>query len=76
MLDISAKAQLKSYLERATQPIEIVASLNDSKASTDLHSLLRDITDSSSLVKVTESRADNNRSLRFSRSRERSTCCR
>ena len=66
MLDTSTKAQLKSYLERATQPIEIVASLNDSKASTDLQSLLRDITDCSSLVKVTESRDDNYRKPSFS----------
>ena len=27
MLDANLKAQLKSYLERVTQPIEIVASL-------------------------------------------------
>ena len=59
MLDAATKAQLKSYLDRATQPIEIVASLDDSKASSDLQSLLQDIADSSALVKVTESRADN-----------------
>ena len=29
MLDANLKAQLKSYLERVTQPIEIVASLDD-----------------------------------------------
>ena len=56
MLDAATKAQLKSYLERATQAIEIVASLDDSKASNDLQSLLKDITDSSPLVTVTESR--------------------
>ncbi len=66
MLDAATKAQLKSYLERATQPIEIVASLDDSKASSDLQSLLKDITDSSALVKVTESRADNLRKPSFS----------
>ena len=41
MLDAGTKAQLKSYLDRITQPVEIVASLDDSKASTDLQSLLR-----------------------------------
>ena len=66
MLDAASKAQLKSYLERATQPIEIVASLDDSKASSDLQSLLKDITDSSALVTVTESRADNLRKPSFS----------
>ncbi|MFM9901563.1 MAG: thioredoxin family protein, partial [Polaromonas sp.] len=66
MLDAATKAQLKSYLERATQPIEIVASLDDSKASSDLQSLLKDITDSSPLVTVTESRADNLRKPSFS----------
>ncbi len=66
MLDAATKAQLKSYLERATQAIEIVASLDDSKASNDLQSLLKDITDSSPLVTVTESRADNLRKPSFS----------
>ena len=66
MLDTSSKAQLKSYLERATQPIEIVASLDDSKASGELQSLLKDISDCSPLVKVTESRDDNNRKPSFS----------
>ena len=66
MLDASTKAQLRSYLERATQPIEIVASLDDGKASTDLQSLLQDVTDASPLVKVSESRSDNHRKPSFS----------
>ena len=66
MLDAATKAQLKSYLERATQPIEIVASLDDSKASGDLQSLLKDVSDSSPLVTVTESRSDNLRKPSFS----------
>jgi len=66
MLDAATKAQLKSYLERATQPIEIVASLDDSKASGELQALLKDIVDSSPLVKVTESRDDNHRKPSFS----------
>ena len=66
MLDADTKAQLKSYLQRATQPIEIVASLDDSKASGELQSLLKDITDSSPLVTVTESRGDNLRKPSFS----------
>ncbi|WP_332778465.1 alkyl hydroperoxide reductase subunit F [Polaromonas sp.] len=66
MLDAATLAQLKSYLERATQAIEIVASLDDSKASGELQSLLKDITDSSPLVKVTESRDDKQRKPSFS----------
>ena len=66
MLDASSKAQLQSYLERATQPIEIVASLDDSKGSSELQALLKDISDCSPLVKVTESRDDKYRKPSFS----------
>lgn len=66
MLDASTKAQLKSYLERATQPIEIVASLDDSKASGEMLSLLKDVAEVSPLVKLTESRDDNHRKPSFS----------
>ncbi|QOF80700.1 alkyl hydroperoxide reductase subunit F [Variovorax sp. 38R] len=66
MLDASTKAQLKSYLERATQPIEIVASLDDSKASGEMLSLLKDVAEVSPLVTLTESRDDNHRKPSFS----------
>lgn len=66
MLDAATKAQLKSYLERATQPIEIVASLDDSDASAELQSLLKDVAEASPLVTVTESREDNHRKPSFS----------
>lgn len=66
MLDAGTKAQLKSYLERATQPIEIVASLDDSKASGEMLSLLKDVAEASPLVKLTESRDDNHRKPSFS----------
>ena len=66
MLDAATKTQLKSYLDRATKPIEIVASLDDSQASGELQSLLKDIADSSALVSVTESRSDNLRKPSFS----------
>ncbi|MES2188454.1 MAG: alkyl hydroperoxide reductase subunit F [Pseudomonadota bacterium] len=57
MLDANLKTQLKAYLERVTQPIEIVASLDDSKASGDLKGLLADIvslTDKITLVERTD----------------------
>ncbi|ABE44959.1 alkyl hydroperoxide reductase subunit F [Polaromonas sp. JS666] len=66
MLDASTKAQLKSYLERATQPIEIIASLDDGKASGELLSLLKDVAESSPLVTLTESRDDPHRKPSFS----------
>jgi NADH-dependent peroxiredoxin subunit F len=66
MLDAATLAQLKSYLERATQPIEIVASLDDSKGSVELQALLRDVASASALVTVTESRDDTHRKPSFS----------
>ncbi len=66
MLDAATKAQLKSYLERATAPIEIVASLDDSAASVEMQSLMNDVAESSSLVKLTISRDDNQRKPSFS----------
>ena len=66
MLDAATKDQLKSYLERATTPIEIVASLDNSEASADVRSLLKDIAESSTLVTVTESSGDNLRKPSFS----------
>lgn len=66
MLDDATKAQLKSYLERATAPIEIVASLDDSPASGEMRSLLQDVAESSPLVKLTESRDDRQRKPSFS----------
>ncbi len=66
MLDADTKAQLKTYLERATQPIEIVASLDDSEASGEVLSLLKDVADASPLVKLTESRDDPHRKPSFS----------
>ena len=43
MLDDALKAQLKAYLERLTQPVELVASLDDSDAARELDALLSDI---------------------------------
>jgi alkyl hydroperoxide reductase subunit F len=43
MLDNDLKVQLGAYLERVTQPFEIVASLDDSENARDMHGLLQDI---------------------------------
>ena len=66
MLDDATKAQLKSYLERATTPIEIVASLDDSATSSEMQSMLNNVAESSPLVKLTISRDDNQRKPSFS----------
>ena len=43
MLDANLSTQLKAYLEKVTQPIEIVASLDDSAKSAELNELLEQI---------------------------------
>ncbi|HEN8802390.1 TPA: alkyl hydroperoxide reductase subunit F [Pseudomonas putida] len=50
MLDATLKSQLKTYMERVTQPIEIVASLDDGAKSRELHDLLVEIASLSSLI--------------------------
>ncbi|MCR5878828.1 alkyl hydroperoxide reductase subunit F [Phenylobacterium sp. J367] len=52
MLDASLKAQLKAYLENLRQPIELVASLDDSPKSAELMQLLEDIAGQSEKVSV------------------------
>ena len=43
MLDVNLKTQLQGYLERLTQPVELVASLDDSAKSRELQELLEEI---------------------------------
>ncbi len=52
MLDDNLKAQLKAYLERLTRPVEIIASLDDSKQSDELRELLDELQAASALVRV------------------------
>ena len=56
MLDANLKAQLASYLERISQPVEIVASLDDTPASKEMQALLKDIADASPRISVVETR--------------------
>jgi alkyl hydroperoxide reductase subunit F len=58
MLDSNVQAQLKSYLERISQPVEIVASTDDGDKSREMLELLRDIESASSLVSVVAQRDD------------------
>jgi NADH-dependent peroxiredoxin subunit F len=65
MLDANMKAQLAAYLERMTQPVEIVASLDDTPASADMRALLKDIADSSARITVSETRGGPQRTPSF-----------
>jgi alkyl hydroperoxide reductase subunit F len=58
MLDSNVQAQLKSYLERISQPVEIVASTDEGDKSREMLELLRDIESASSLVTVAAQRDD------------------
>ena len=50
MLEANLKTQLKGYLERLTQPVEIIASVDDNDKSREMLELLNDITSLSPLV--------------------------
>ena len=50
MLETKLKTQLKGYLERLTQPVEIVASVDDNDKSREMLELLNDIVSLSPLV--------------------------
>ncbi|TWC17604.1 MULTISPECIES: alkyl hydroperoxide reductase subunit F [unclassified Pseudomonas] len=58
MLDANLKAQLKSYLERVTQPIEIVASLDDGAKSQEMLALLKDIASLSTQITLLDNGTD------------------
>ncbi|AKK00883.1 alkyl hydroperoxide reductase [Pseudomonas chlororaphis] len=58
MLDANLKAQLKSYLERVTQPIEIVASLDDGAKSQEMLALLKDVTSLSDKITLLDNGTD------------------
>src|SRR5712664_1357352 len=58
MLDSNLKTQLKGYLARISQPVEIVASLDDTDKSREMLELLTDIESASDLVKIDVRRGD------------------
>lgn len=64
MLDATLKTQLKAYLEKVTQPIEIVASLDDSAKSAELNELLQEISALSDQISFVR-RDDNERKPSF-----------
>ncbi len=52
MLDANLQAQLKAYLQRLTQPIELVASLDDRPASGEMRDLLQQVAGLSELISL------------------------
>ncbi len=54
MLDADLKAQLAAYMEKLAQPIELVASLDDSDTSRELDALLREIASTSDRITLRE----------------------
>ena len=54
MLDNNLKAQLKAYLERLQRPVELVATLDDSKGAVELRELLEEIRELSDKITVVE----------------------
>src|SRR5690606_17417967 len=52
MLDDNLKTQLKAYLEKLVQPIELVASLDDGDKSRELDTLLQDIASMSDKISL------------------------
>ena len=58
MLDTNIKTQLKAYLEKLVNPIELVATLDDSTASQEMRGLLEDIASLSDKVALREDGRD------------------
>jgi len=66
MLDATLKTQLKTYLEKVVQPIEIVASLDDSAKSGEMLELLQEIILLSDRITLVQRRDDQERTPSFS----------
>jgi alkyl hydroperoxide reductase subunit F len=69
MLDASLKQQLQTYLERVTQPLEIVESLDHSDASREMLELLEEIASLSSLITLKQRDEDDVRKPSFALNR-------
>jgi alkyl hydroperoxide reductase subunit F len=70
MLDANLKTQLKAYLERVTQPIEITASLDDGDKSQEMLALLQDIVGLTDKITLIERRDDSERKPSFAVNRK------
>ena len=69
MLDANIKGQLQAYLERVTQPIEIVANLDGSDKSREMQEMLEDIAGLSGKISLELRHDTNERAPSFSLNR-------
>ena len=65
MLTADLKAQLEGYLAHVTQPVELIASLDDTDASAKMSALLRDVAALSERLAVVERHDDGERTPSF-----------
>ncbi len=65
MLDANIKTQLKSYFDNLTQPVEVVAYLDDGEKSREMLELLKEIAELSSRISLIERRDANERTPSF-----------
>lgn len=65
MLDANLKAQLATYMDRVSEPVELRARLDDSAKSRELQSMLADIAGLSDKITVLEADADEARKPSF-----------
>ncbi len=65
MLDANIKTQLKAYLEKITQPVELVASLDSSDKAREMQALLNDVFELSDKITLTERHDDAERKPSF-----------
>ncbi|MCB1887294.1 MAG: alkyl hydroperoxide reductase subunit F [Rhodocyclaceae bacterium] len=70
MLDTNLKNQLKTYLQNVTQPIELVANLDDGAKSAEMLALLKEIAELSDRITLAETRDAAVRAPSFSVSRQ------
>lgn len=70
MLDANLKQQLQTYLERVTQPVGIVASLDDSDASREMLGLLQDVASLSGMITLEQHIDDTQRKPSFALNRK------
>ncbi|MDP3226114.1 MAG: alkyl hydroperoxide reductase subunit F [Rubrivivax sp.] len=61
MLDANLKTQLRAYMERITQPVQLIASLDDRPASAEMLALLEDIVSLSDKVTLRMDGSDERR---------------
>jgi len=65
MLDASLKDQLQAHLARITQPVTLIATLDDREKSRELHALLQDVASLSDHVTLTQDDAAGSRTPSF-----------